>query len=288
MGFLFGIPRTLQSDAAPPGAGAAGGSAPQPQDYAQRVNTNLEQISDWLTKILVGLGLTQLGRVPDMIRDAAAYVASGSADPRSAAVGASAMIVYFSIMGFIGGYLLTRLFLAPAFAAADTSLKQMFAELKETVVETRLNSDLNAAILTARQNLRQDPPLTDSLEQDVRKLEQLRKSYPTHRTLHVTLDRLYDRLGRYDKCLEVANAFLDEKTRAGESYDKDVADVLYNRACTYASKSMRAQGAQKVELQDLALRDLKQSIDLSPENARQAASDDNYWSFFSTVIALSL
>src|SRR5205085_11890184 len=27
----------------------------------QSVNTNLEQISDWLTKILVGVGLTQFG-----------------------------------------------------------------------------------------------------------------------------------------------------------------------------------------------------------------------------------
>jgi hypothetical protein len=38
-----------------PGAGS--------EPVAFRGNTNLEQISDWLTKILVGVGLTQLGRV---------------------------------------------------------------------------------------------------------------------------------------------------------------------------------------------------------------------------------
>src|SRR6185503_13654313 len=47
LGFVFGIPKTLQSNAPP----AADGKA------AYQVNTNLEQISDWLTKMLVGVGL---------------------------------------------------------------------------------------------------------------------------------------------------------------------------------------------------------------------------------------
>jgi hypothetical protein len=33
------------------------------QSALYRPNTNLEQISDWLTKILVGVGLTQLAQV---------------------------------------------------------------------------------------------------------------------------------------------------------------------------------------------------------------------------------
>jgi hypothetical protein len=47
MGFLFGIPRTLTSEAAP-------GATAQPNSGAASVhsNTNLEQISDWLTKII--------------------------------------------------------------------------------------------------------------------------------------------------------------------------------------------------------------------------------------------
>jgi len=31
-------------------------------------NTNLEQISDWLTKILVGVGLTQLREIPGQVQ----------------------------------------------------------------------------------------------------------------------------------------------------------------------------------------------------------------------------
>jgi hypothetical protein len=40
-----------------------------------RVNTNLEQISDWLTKIIVGLGLVQLRSVPDYLYKASVWMA---------------------------------------------------------------------------------------------------------------------------------------------------------------------------------------------------------------------
>ena len=70
LGFLFGVPRS-----APPSEGKTAkskdrtedrtepaGDAPDPNRY--RPNTNLEEVSDWLTKILVGVGLTQLGTAP--------------------------------------------------------------------------------------------------------------------------------------------------------------------------------------------------------------------------------
>src|SRR4051794_37330470 len=52
VGFLFSIQRTRRpSD-----------SQPQPRYLP---NTNLEDISDWLTKIIVGLGLVELGKIRD-------------------------------------------------------------------------------------------------------------------------------------------------------------------------------------------------------------------------------
>src|SRR6185369_1301567 len=64
LGFLFGIPRTLQGVHPPPAAGAAA-DATSPATLG--VNTNLEQISDWLTKIIVGLGLINLDKLPRKI-----------------------------------------------------------------------------------------------------------------------------------------------------------------------------------------------------------------------------
>ena len=56
LGLLFGIPR---------GARASGVSAaPEPTPESRPVNTNLVDISDWLTKTIVGVGLTQLFNVP--------------------------------------------------------------------------------------------------------------------------------------------------------------------------------------------------------------------------------
>jgi hypothetical protein len=66
IGFLFGIPRTV------PGASAPGATGTQYQG-----NTNLEQISDWLTKILVGIGLVQIGHAPAALGRLAAQLKGG-------------------------------------------------------------------------------------------------------------------------------------------------------------------------------------------------------------------
>src|SRR6185369_3725117 len=81
LGFVFGIPRTMQSGGPaplPPTPTPPEGSGRQQQAAAAAekgasatgistrilpaygANTNLEQISDWLTKILVGVSLTQV------------------------------------------------------------------------------------------------------------------------------------------------------------------------------------------------------------------------------------
>ncbi|MDQ2643463.1 MAG: hypothetical protein M3020_06600 [Myxococcota bacterium] len=73
LGFLFGIPRTTVAERAPnPVTDPPGGREPVPAGTSPlsapySVNTNLEQISDWLTKILVGVGLTQLNEIPEKL-----------------------------------------------------------------------------------------------------------------------------------------------------------------------------------------------------------------------------
>jgi hypothetical protein len=117
VGFLFGIPRTLSSPSDEPSL--AGGRGDEFVHY--RVNTNLEQISDWLTKILVGVGLAELHRLPAAVGGAADYFAA-SIGGRAAADLAGfvvALLVYFSIVGLMTGYLGTRVLLAPLFKLAD-------------------------------------------------------------------------------------------------------------------------------------------------------------------------
>ena len=128
IGFIFGIPRSLSSDTARTGAplpepdtlDTAPGLQPASpvRGPSTAVNTNLEQISDWLTKIIVGVSLVNSGQIGDAMLGAARTMASslgGGAARQSLAL---AILVYFGVIGVLGGYLLTRLFLQRAFAAA--------------------------------------------------------------------------------------------------------------------------------------------------------------------------
>ncbi|HEV7333159.1 MAG TPA: hypothetical protein VGN63_19140 [Flavisolibacter sp.] len=133
LGFLFGIPRTNQVEVeevhvetADPGK--------QSVNRLYKPNTNLEQISDWLTKILVGVGLTQIHEITQWFRrllnfftpflgNNPAFVAS--------------IIIYFSVCGFILGFLWSRLYMAGAImkAEADVLKEQIVKEVQNKVDE---------------------------------------------------------------------------------------------------------------------------------------------------------
>jgi hypothetical protein len=113
-GFIFGVPRVLTSD--------------QPQDVealrARNIrigaNTNLEQISDWLTKILVGIGLTQFSSIAEAssrLFESLAPVFGGSKEVGTAFAGG--LIIYMTTCGFATAWLFTRLFLGGAMVTAD-------------------------------------------------------------------------------------------------------------------------------------------------------------------------
>jgi hypothetical protein len=119
LGFLFGIPRSVakRSDPADGQNGKTGAAQNATADAAvaasaaQRFapNTNLEEISDWLTKILVGVGLVQIHNVSGAIEDLADGLApSLGGDSQGFAV-AVTLMVSFSITGFVSAYLYTRL-----------------------------------------------------------------------------------------------------------------------------------------------------------------------------------
>jgi CheY-like chemotaxis protein len=71
-------------------------------------NSNLEQISDWLTKILVGAGLVQLRALPAGLRALGDYLGGGLRMPRGATASV-ALAVYGAGVGFVFAYLWGRL-----------------------------------------------------------------------------------------------------------------------------------------------------------------------------------
>jgi hypothetical protein len=150
LGFLFGIPRSLQSELPPPLPERA--ETPEAKQEAQRLrfqyraNTNLEQISDWLTKILVGVGLTQLVALPELSTRLGEYFGAAIGPSMAAQRIAVAIIFFFSLSGFLLGYLWTRLFLGGELARAD--LNAVTEQVREIAVAQEEQPHLDAAALS--------------------------------------------------------------------------------------------------------------------------------------------
>src|SRR5260370_13252754 len=117
LGFLFGIPKSVQGQA--PSVSSAG-KTPGRAAYAQRVNTSLEEVSDWLTKLLLGVGLVQLRKVPELLQTYSTMMGADGWYLKNTQGFGIAVIVYFSILGFLGFYLMTRLYLQRALGEAAT------------------------------------------------------------------------------------------------------------------------------------------------------------------------
>lgn len=134
LGFLFGIPRVLTSEDSAtkrPSNDVTGSSAEPNAQQVERLmgsNSNLEQVSDWLTKIIVGVGLVELHKVNDLLlafrQSVAEYVPPTDViTPLAAAM----LLVFSCIIGFIWMYLETRLILSRAFANVETYLAHVLS-----------------------------------------------------------------------------------------------------------------------------------------------------------------
>jgi hypothetical protein len=99
LGFLFGVPQPNRQETA---------------SSSWQVNTNLSEISGWLTKIIIGVGLVE---IKSIISDAASfsrYVGSELFGGLAAArLVLPALMLVGVILGFILAFLITQLVLAP-------------------------------------------------------------------------------------------------------------------------------------------------------------------------------
>lgn len=143
LGFLFGIPRTLQQTSSPapttgsPGnqSSAVSSSGTNLERAEYQANTNLEQISDWLTKMLVGVGLIQVREIGEKLLTLSAAVARAVGDTTGNRSFALSLILFYVIVGFLFAYLWTRLYLPGAFRKADRAEIEQKLQFLNTKVE---------------------------------------------------------------------------------------------------------------------------------------------------------
>jgi len=111
VGFLFGVPRV---------------SLGSSQLITHSPNSNIEVVSDWLTKIIVGVGLLEFRQVGGFVNSLSVELGTALAlhqsirGERESAAFAQALIVYFFFAGLVQGYLLTRIYLSRRFAEHES------------------------------------------------------------------------------------------------------------------------------------------------------------------------
>jgi len=121
-GFLFGLPRyssvltvPVSDSASPTESSITAAAEMQRAAGVYAPSNNLEQVSDWLTKLLLGAGLVQLGRVGrwlgGFINGLTGALTSGdtSTVPSAAKVVAGSLLGFYSAFGFLFGYIVTTI-----------------------------------------------------------------------------------------------------------------------------------------------------------------------------------
>lgn len=159
IGFIFGMPYARDTAGNSPVAPAEGNEAQKLQSpaTAYRPNTSLEQISDWLTKILVGVGLVEINRAPDVLARVVRFLSPSLDAGAEARPIVAAVLIFFCVCGFLFGFLWARLYLRRWFVLYDQEAfkKELVAEL------SRFGADGRAIALATQQleRLEDEPPV---------------------------------------------------------------------------------------------------------------------------------
>jgi tetratricopeptide (TPR) repeat protein len=138
LGFLFGIPKRSED-----------------KDSPYHLSNNLVDISDWLTKIIIGLGLVEIKEIPGALAAVGAYIQKTTNTEESVRIFSVCCIVYFSIFGLYFGYNYMRLFLSGQYKGADDKLMENKRKLSETaeILQKKKMDNLDDVDKPTKENL---------------------------------------------------------------------------------------------------------------------------------------
>jgi hypothetical protein len=158
LGFIFAIPRELQSTELDADS----------KSTRYIANTNLEQISDWLTKIIVGVSLVQIGKLPAALADLGHHLAPllGSSEA-SGGVGV-VLCMTAAIAAFLLGYLWTRVIVTWLFAATGRDIEDYTKRTAQKIVVEATQAAAEAGVVKAvKQNIT-DKSMADTILESFR------------------------------------------------------------------------------------------------------------------------
>jgi hypothetical protein len=149
MGTLFGMPKRNNK---------------KENNYS--LNNSLVEISDWLTKIIVGIGLVNLKEIPGYLISLGEYVrASSKYEGQLLNVYTIGIVVYFGFLGLFIGYNYMRLVLSNKYKYADDNLIRRELEIaKEKVLEVKEeNQQKDKKIIQIQSLVQEKEQLTKTL-----------------------------------------------------------------------------------------------------------------------------
>ena len=155
-GFLFGVPRVVSAgnarveyDAKKLTAGDSTANAATDKKPFWAPSSNLAEVSDWLTKLLLGAGLVSLtqlsGPLSGFVRNIAAGLDNQTNGKPSGAsmVMAGAILALFTVLGFLMGYVLATIWYTHALEDTVTANPQPPAS---DAAQTQPLSELGAPV----------------------------------------------------------------------------------------------------------------------------------------------
>jgi tetratricopeptide (TPR) repeat protein len=232
-------------------------------------NANLVEISDWLTKIIVGVGLVELHSIPSKLGELSYYLAPSLLPIRSTegafsteplvggqAAGLAILIFYFTL-GFLVGYVWTMIYFQ----------RDLKGQLKQTEQQRDTERQLKqAAILIMRAEASIN---ADRLDEAMASVDEAIENDPRNGFAVMTKARILKRQalqpGQSDRdmMLKQALAYVDQAI----ALLPDKGEPIYNRACYQALLDLSS-------LKNSVLENLKSAFRLNPD-LRQIAKDDD-------------
>ncbi|WP_245206253.1 hypothetical protein [Kitasatospora sp. RG8] len=158
LGFLFGIPRSTRA-----GPHENGGDAEADGDRGYRPNTNLEDVSDWLTKIIIGVGLVQLGNSTGALGRLIRTVSEGLGSGAAARVVGGSLMIIFVVFGFLKSYLWTYTAVTDYFRGSYRKIVSDVADTIQQGIQDQAHADALAHLLVGR--VLDPPPGTPAVSQ---------------------------------------------------------------------------------------------------------------------------
>jgi hypothetical protein len=268
LGFIFAIPRMGEGERERRVAVSHVKGDPtadtSTQNDSMPFNENLVQISDWLTKIIVGVGLVELHSIPGKLGELSYYLALGlhPAPCAESLIGGQAVglaiLIFYITLGFLLGYVWTAIDFRNCLRGKIKSLEESNLH-KYQYIQTNKPLQLAEAFISANQ-----------LDEAMDTIDESLKTEPRNGRTVMTKARILKRqalkgepadrgklLKQAITCIDQAIALLP-----------DMGEPVYNKACYQA---LLDPTGMKSDL----LANLKLAFQLNPDLKQNAKEDDD-------------